>query len=350
MADLPASPPVLGPALGVADYISAAERENTLRSYESAVRHFEEDWHGLLPATSDQVARYLADYASTLSVNTLRVRLAALSRWHSDQGFVDPTKAPLVRQVLKGIRAMHPLTEKRAKSLGIEVLEEVDQWLSMRIAEAQRADNAAALAQHTRDRSLLLLGFWRGFRSDELVNLSAENVKLAPGEGMVVRVFRSKTDRANLGREHPCPALTRLCPVAAYQAWVELAGIKDGAVYRKVDRWGHVGEEGLHVNSVIGLLRRLFSDAGVSHPEAYSSHSLRRGFAGWARDSGWDLRDLMAYVGWRDVKSAMRYLDASTTALQQRFESGLAQTSSPLLTPVPAPALQRPAGPVNSTR
>src|SRR5256885_181014 len=88
----------------VVDYIEAAERDNTRRSYASAIRHFEIEWKGLLPSTADAIARYLADYAPTLAINTLRQRLAALSRWHADQGFADPTKSPLVRQVLKGIQ------------------------------------------------------------------------------------------------------------------------------------------------------------------------------------------------------------------------------------------------------
>lgn len=85
-------------------YLDAAEREKTRRSYASAIRHFEEEWKGLLPSTADAVARYLADHAATVAINTLRQRLAALSRWHTDQGFPDPSKSALVRQVLKGIR------------------------------------------------------------------------------------------------------------------------------------------------------------------------------------------------------------------------------------------------------
>lgn len=40
-------------------YIDAAERDNTRRSYASAIRHFEEEWKGLLPSTADAIARYL---------------------------------------------------------------------------------------------------------------------------------------------------------------------------------------------------------------------------------------------------------------------------------------------------
>ncbi|EPM80945.1 cointegrate resolution protein S, partial [Pseudomonas syringae pv. actinidiae ICMP 18804] len=50
--------------------------------------------------------------------------------------------------------------------------------------------------------------------------------------------------------------------------------------------------------------------AGIA-AEHYTSHSLRRGFASWAHAAGWDLKSLMAYVGWRDIKSAMRYIDAA---------------------------------------
>lgn len=319
----------------LAQYIEAAERDNTRRSYASAIRHFEIEWKGLLPSTADAISRYLADHAANLAINTLRQRLAALSRWHTDQGFSDPTKSPLVRQVLKGIRLIHAVPEKRARPLELAVLQHVDQWLDAAIGNAQRSGDRAALLRHTRNRSLMLLGFWRGFRSDELVNLRVENTEVTPGQGMDCYLGRSKGDRQLQGRVFKCPALSRLCPVAAFNAWIDLAGLTEGPVFRKIDRWGHVADESLHVNSLIPLLRSLFAEAGVESPEDYSSHSMRRGFAGWARASGWNIKDLMEYVGWKDVKSAMRYLDASDSSLQARFEQGL----TALAPAVPPPQL-----------
>jgi integrase len=103
-----------------------------------------------------------------------------------------------------------------------------------------------------------------------------------------------------------------------------LADLTQGPVYRKIDRWGRVGQQGLNADSLIPLLRSLFRDVGLEGSEEYSSHSMRRGFATWARDSGWDLKSLMAYVGWKDVKSAMRYLDVSDASVRAKFESSLA--------------------------
>lgn len=40
---------------------------------------------------------------------------------------------------------------------------------------------------------------------------------------------------------------------------------------------------------------------------------MRRGFATWASANGWDIKGLMSYVGWKDMKSALRYVDASSS-------------------------------------
>ncbi|TFW20098.1 site-specific integrase [Duganella callida] len=288
-------------------YLHASERANTRRSYQGAVRHFEVEWGGFLPATADSIASYLAHYADTLAINTLQQRLAALAQWHADQGFADPTKSPLVRKVLKGIRTLHPAQEKQARPLQLEQLRAVVNWLD---AAAAGAEPAAKL-RHLRDKALLLLGFWRGFRGDELTRLRVEHVQAVAGKGMTCFLPYSKGDRQARGKTFKAPALASLCPVDAYLDWVGAAGLRDGPVFRGVDRWGNVSPVGLHINSLVPLLRAVFSAAAVPFADEYSSHSLRRGFANWASSSGWDLKTLMEYVGWRDVHSAMRYVEAA---------------------------------------
>lgn len=308
-------------------YVSAATRDNTRRSYASALRHFEEAWGGFLPATPDSVARYLAEHAETLSINTLRHRLAALAHWHADQGFTDPTRAPKINQVLKGIRALHPTQEQRAKPLQLEPLARVSTWLDQAVAAADHCQNAAASLRHRRDKALLLLGFWRGFRGDELLQLRVEHLTLTPGHGLTCFLPRSKGDRGQSGVTLSVPALSRLCPVKAVQDWLGIVNLREGPVFRRIDRWGYIHDQGLHPNSLIRLLRRLFTQAGLASPESYSSHSLRRGFAGWANANGWDVPSLMNYVGWKDVQVAMRYLDGGDPFQRTRFETGLTRTS-----------------------
>lgn len=292
-------------------YISAATRDNTQRSYRSAVQHFEVEWGGLLPASADAVARYLADHGQALSINTLQQRLAALAAWHHTHGFPDPTKAQVVRKVMKGIRTLHPEKEKQARPLQLDQVSEVVHWLDDAIAAATTHDRKPDVLRFTRDRALLLLGFWRGFRGDELARLQVEHIEAHAGQGMTCFLPQSKGDRDARGRTFRAPALQKLCPVEAYLAWTALTGLTDGPVFRAVDRWGNVSDNGLHINSLVPLLRAVFNAAGIAFAEQYSGHSLRRGFANWATSNGWDLKTLMEYVGWRDVQSAMRYLESA---------------------------------------
>lgn len=302
-------------------YLDAATRENTRQSYQSAIRHFEVEWGGFLPATADSVARYLADHAETLSVNTLRHRLAALAQWHIEQGFPDPTKAPVVRKVLRGIQALHPAQERQAKPLQLDQLEQITHWLDGAIATSREEGSRGMELRHRRDKALLLLGFWRGFRGDELTRLRIEHVQAAAGEGMTCYFPQTKGDRTYQGTTFKAPALSRLCPVEAYLDWLSASQLVDGPVFRAIDRWGHVSQDALRTDSLIPILRSMLTNAGIVSAEVYSGHSLRRGFATWATSNGWDMKTLMAYVGWRDIQSAMRYVEAADPFANYRLQS-----------------------------
>jgi integrase len=286
-------------------YLQAARRESTTRRYQQALAHYEVAWGGFLPASSDSILRYLAENAG-LSISTLRGHLAALARWHQNHGFADPTKAPQVRDVLRGIQALHPRQVKQAEPLQLQELE-------LCVTALQREEASPDLPVRLRagrDRALLLLGFWRGFRSDDLCRLRIETNQLLPGEGLSLFLSSSKTDREHQGRTVSVPALKRLCPVQAYEDWLALSQLQAGPVFCSIDRWGHLAPTALHPYSVSRVLRRALTRGGVSG-ERYSGHSLRRGFATWATRNQWSPKDLMEYVGWRDVHTAMRYVDAN---------------------------------------
>lgn len=285
-------------------YLRAARRASTERRYAQAIEHFEAKWGGLLPASSESVVHYLAHYGDQLTSSTLRVHLAALARWHLQLGFADPTKSARVRDTLRGIQALHPQPVKQAETLALKELETCMVQLAKELGDPLLAVRLRA----ARDQALLLLGFWRAFRSDELSRLRIEHIRLRQGEGLQLFLPSSKTDRSNRGRVVQVPALKRLCPVAAYALWLSESGLTGGAVFRSVDRWGHVGAQALNANSLSRLLRQVVLRSGID-PKGYSAHSLRRGFATWASANQWSSKALMDYVGWRDVQTAARYID-----------------------------------------
>ena len=302
-------------------YIHAATRENTRKSYRAAIEHYESVWGGYLPATADSVAQYLAHYAPTLAINTLKLRLAGLAAWHNDQGFPDPTKSPHVKKVLKGIAELHPHAETQAKPLRLEDLNTVVSWFDMVLA-SELCTRPRRLTL-VRNKALFLVGFWRAFRSDELTRINIENVTVTPEKGLKIFLPRSKTDRNSQGRTVRIPALLQLCPVSAYLDWVSEAQLREGPLFPGINRWGHLADKPLHPASVITIIKQSCRLAGIPDSDEYSSHSLRRGFASWSNAQQWDIKALMEYVGWKDVKTALRYIDADDPFLSQAKDNGL---------------------------
>lgn len=293
-------------------YLTAGTRENTRKSYRIAIEHFEVTWGGYLPTTGEGVVRYLAEYADKHAISTLKQRLAALAQWHITQGFPDPTKTPHVRQMIKGIRVVHPAQVKQAAPLLLRHLGQAVNWLEAEAAAALERGDYKTVLRHKRSLALVLIGFWRGFRGDELARLTVENTQANSSEGITFFLPYTKGDRQYEGTIFQTPALTMLCPVDAYINWITVAGLAKGPVFRRLDRWGNLSDRPIQSHSLIPMLRRIFKEAGL--PEAlYSAHSMRRGFATWASSNGWDIKGLMSYVGWKDMKSALRYVDSNVS-------------------------------------
>jgi site-specific recombinase XerD len=104
-----------------------------------------------------------------------------------------------------------------------------------------------------------------------------------------------------------------------------VAHLTTGFVFRAIDRWGHISNGGLHADSLAPVIRTVLKNAGIASAELYSGHSLRRGFANWATANGWDLKTLMEYVGWKNVQTAMRYVESANPFLKSLSKGSPAQ-------------------------
>lgn len=264
-----------------------------MRAYEASIKHFE-SWGGFLPATNEQLSKYIASFENKLSKNTLALRVGFIKRWNKSHGFDVPSVAP---------QKQNQNNVKRANPINIEEIEKVASYLS-----------GCDEISHKRDKAFILLGFWRGFRSDELVRVTANNV-LITDEGITITLPHSKESANKIS--FFLPRLKSLCAVSAVEEWLAVSGLQQGPLFRSINRWGKISEDGLHVNSVIPLLRSAFRRAGID-AERYSSHSLRRGFATWASQSGWDIHSIMNYIGWKTADVAAGYIQK--TQQYPRFE------------------------------
>jgi hypothetical protein len=98
-------------------------------------------------------------------------------------------------------------------------------------------------------------------------------------QGVVVTLRRSKTYQEGRGRKIGIPfGRTRWCPVKHLTDWFDHVGIKEGPIFRPVDRHGHIADQRLSGEAVSITVKERAKAAGFD-PAAYSGHSLRAGLA-----------------------------------------------------------------------
>ncbi len=282
------------------EYAADGRAGSTKKAYLTDFRSFEA-WcaaQGVvaMPARPELVALYATAMADAgRKVSTIVRAVTAIAQVHRSTGIDWPRSHPAITEVLAGIRRRlgsapeqkAPVIDKRL----VELLEHV-------------GDD---LVGH-RDRALLTLGWFGAFRRAELVALDAGDVERTD-EGLIVRLRRSKGDQEGRGATKGIPFASQpsACAVRALARWLEASAIADGALFRAVDRHGHLAAERLHPCSVARIVKRYAERAGLD-PEKFAGHSLRAGFATTAAKRGKSLDAIMRQTLHRSERVARSYI------------------------------------------
>jgi site-specific recombinase XerD len=300
MVPLPAVPSPAVPLLEqVREYIRVSKAANTLRGYQSDWRDFYAwcESHGLcpLPASPEGVAAYIAESAGRLKVGSIQRRLNAIAEAHKAVGMESPTHAAIVTNTMKGIR--------RTKGTAA-----VQKSAALTADIRAMLDAADAGTIGARDRALILLGFAGAFRRSELIGLDAEDCVFGK-DGFTITLRRSKTDQQGAGRKIGIPygSNPETCPVRTVQAWLELAGVSAGPLFRSINRHGQVQSGRLSPVDVARVVKKLADRAGLDAGK-YAGHSLRAGHATSAAIAGASERSIMNQTGHRSVQMVRRYI------------------------------------------
>jgi integrase len=286
-------------------YVEQGKAKSTRRAYRASFAGFEE-WctsRGLsaCPSPPATVAIYLAALADAgAAVATIEKMLAAIAHEHRSRGFVWPRGEPAVRETMAGIRrtiGTSPTTKKAPVG---------DDELAALVATL--GEDLAGL----RDRALLTLGWSSACRRSELVALDVADLEFQT-EGLHVRVRRSKNDQEAKGLDKGVPYASSpaLCAVRAVRAWLDAAGIKEGAIFRGVDRYGNVAKNRLADRTVARVVQRAALAAGLD-PARYGGHSLRSGFMTTAAEKGRPLEAIMRQTGHKSERVARGYIQHAT--------------------------------------
>jgi site-specific recombinase XerD len=279
-----------------------AKAKNTINAYQSDWQQFAV-WcasHTLpsMPATPETIALYVTSLANDgAKVSTITRRLAATSKVHQASKHESPCamKHAVVKEVLDGIKR----TVGTAQTAKAALLTD-----DLRVLMAAIPESLIS----RRDAAMLLLGFAGGFRRSELVALTVADVEFCK-DGLRVTLRRSKTDQEGAGRVIGIPygSNPQLCPVRNLRDWLDEAKIRDGALFRAVDRHGNVAADALTDQVVAKVLKRHCEAAGLDAAK-FAGHSLRAGLATQAAINGASERSIMKQTGHKSAAMVRRYI------------------------------------------
>lgn len=281
----------------------SAYSEATRRAYDTDFALFA-DWCSKqdpplasLPATPETVAGWLTVLADAgYHPATVRRKLAAISTMHKLSGHPSPADSPMVKVVHRGIRRTRSCASARKNALHREPLAAV----LAEIGDSELSD--------LRDRALLLVGYSAALRRSELVALDVADIEVTV-DGLIVTVHRSKTDQESIGARVGLAAgsTPATCPMRAWVAWRDAAGLTGGPVFRGVNRHGQVSAERLYAGTVARIVKRRAAAAGLDADD-FSGVSLRAGFATAASMAGVSTQAIMHQGRWRSSASVDTYV------------------------------------------
>ena len=158
-----------------------------------------------------------------------------------------------------------------------------------------------------RDRAMLLVGFAGAFRRSQLAGLTLTQLERW-GDGYFVCLPGARTDQKTTSRIVGIPAFaSSLCPVAALDAWLTAAQIHQGALFRRVTRYGTISASALTPASVALIVKRCALAAGIP-ASCLAGHSLRAGHATTASANGAPDRVIMRQTGHRSAETLEGYI------------------------------------------
>lgn len=254
-------------------YVGKASADATKRAYTSDWRIFvawcDERAMPSLPAAPASVAAFLAQEADCgRARSTIGRRLAAIVFAHRAAGLIAPTEqvgAAILDRALRGIRR-DKRTQRPTKKHA------ADGDILRDMLRGIVGDDVRSL----RDRALLAIGMGGAFRRSELVALQLADVKQVPA-GFEILVPFSKGDQLGQGELVVIPDRPRIAAVALLRAWIDMAGIADGPLFRKLTPQGRLTGKPMSDKGVALVVKARAAAAGYD-PALFSGHSLRAGF------------------------------------------------------------------------
>jgi site-specific recombinase XerD len=281
----------------IVDIIAQGRSESTREIYEDNFRLFQlwsiEQDLPYLPASKQSIELYILYLRDKKhKISTIELRISAIKAIH--KAFVRPfPEIPHFSEIMRGLRRDIGCKQRQARPMTMALL--------------SRGLSKENTVMAHRDRTLLLIGFAGAFRRSELVDLCVKDIEFRE-EGMIITITKSKTDQTGIGRQVPIhySCSDFLCPVKNVKQWLQKTCIKEGTLFRNVNKGDNIGTT-LTARSVNRIVKKCITNAGED-PSLYSGHSLRSGYATEAARRGAHSHQIMMVTGHKSDAMVRRYV------------------------------------------
>lgn len=280
-----------------------------------------------LPSTPENVLAFLAERAQSHTAGGVCNAATAIAHYHRSYGY--SIDAPSLRAFLRGVRRQLG-GPRRDQDLAIDVA-----WLRA------IADRKPATPIETRDIALVVVGFCSGLPPQQLLGLDlavqeqgARGSIRVEGDALQIELLLPATARqpARLHRRwlargvHPCP-------VAAMEAWLRVAEITAGPVFRAFCGKS-ITRNRLAVKSAVTAIRRiqLARDVaagaclrdGLARSRSLSARQLRAGFIRAALAAGINHEAIAAHlnISLGTIRTHARSSGQAGVVVAQRLVAG----------------------------
>ena len=227
----------------------------------------------------------------------LKTALSGIGAAHRFAKLPNPVRSYQVTEAMRGVAHIYGKKVKGRAAL------RVAQLGHMSAALASRPPKVAA-----RDRAICLFGTFAATRGGELGAIDTAHLGRLPG-GIDLFIPKSKTDQNQEGETvfigyAPQP---ELCPLRALDAWLEIANITRGPIFRRIDATGRVGHRALRTTAIRAIVKRGVKAIGVD-PSPFGSHTLRTTFVTEAHRAGASELTIMKQTRQARLDTVERYL------------------------------------------
>jgi site-specific recombinase XerD len=294
-------------------YAAAAYAPRTRKARQQDWESFER-WCAInrippLPTTAEMLRLYLTHLVMLgRKASTIRRARSSIGLMHEQVGAARPDRTTRTREVERGIGNLHGAHEEGATPL----LEHEVATIVATLKDSPR---------DLRDRALILLGFFGGFRASELCGLMVDDVTFTK-DGATVLVARSKEDQQGKGGHTNIHfgASPTTCPIEALKRWMQRVGRPAGPVFRVIEG-AQIEHQRISERAVSRAVQRAGARAGLSGH--YSSHSLRKGLCTSAFAAGATKREIQLHCRMKSERTLDRYLFPELVPGRRNVAAGL---------------------------